>query len=598
MLPLLSALVLAAPPSWQDVPLPPEGGQRLAVVVFLSTDCPLAKLYTTRVNELHKSYRGRVHFVGVLANPPDSQAEIDAFVKQHAVTIPLVKDQNAELADRFGATRSTEAFLLDKEGVRYQGRIDDQYAPGHQRPAPTHHYVRDALDSLLADKPVATPRTEPVGCLIDRPKRSAAPDSVTYSKHIAPILFRRCLECHRRGQVGPFPLTSYMETAAHSRTIGEVIRAGQMPPWGADPRHGRFANDRSLTADEKRLIFDWIARDCPEGDPADLSPLPAFPPEGWAIKPDVIYSMSEPFTVPAEGILDYQRFVIDPGLQADGLIAAIQIRPGNRTVAHHATLRTKPRNAPTMHTLTIGPLGDSQLAMFVPGQEAYVLPPGMAKRLPADRVFVLEIHYVTVGSAQTDQTQIGIVWADPKTVEREIATLVLVNTQFEVRPFLADQPVANEWTVDRDLVLHALFPHMHLRGKSMKFEAEYPDGSREVLLNVPRYDFSWQHRYVLAEPLRLPAGTTIHCTGAFDNSPDNPNNPDPSATVHYGDQTTDEMFHGYLEVSLAETPTPPSRWEAYAVLFGGVFGIIVLCLWRPVVRRLRSGASRMAIRQG
>ncbi|OAI48483.1 hypothetical protein AYO44_18775, partial [Planctomycetaceae bacterium SCGC AG-212-F19] len=516
----------------------PEKGKPGAVLVFLAVDCPLARLYAPRLEELHARYQDQVHFVGLVPDRETTPAAIAAFVHQHHLSFPVVIDEK-RLAERLRATRTPEVIVLDADGVQYQGRIDDQYGIGSQRARPKVHYLADALDALLAGRAVATPRTTAVGCLLDRPRSAPAEPAKDYSKHIAPILFRRCLDCHRPGRSAPFALTSYRETVRRAGMIREVIARGQMPPWGADPKHGRFANDASLTAEEKQLIYTWIDAGCPEGNPADLPPLPPLPPEGWRIAPDVVYTMRDPVTIPAEGVLEYQRFLIDPGLVTDRLIQAIQIRPGNPAVMHHATVSILQRaNAPLATDMPI-PSGDEHLAMYVPGQEVYLLPPGTAKSLPANSLFVLEVHYTPLGRVQQDQTQIGIVWADPATVRRRITTWVMVDTNLILKPALADQKWTSDFPFDTPVLLHALFPHMHLRGRTVRFDAVFPDGSEEVLLLVPRYDFAWQHRYILAEPRRLPAGTTIRISAVFDNSADNPRNPDPNAYVRYGEQTSD-----------------------------------------------------------
>lgn len=564
-----------------------EGGKPVCAVIFLAVECPVARLYANRLNELHDRHREQVYFVGVVPESTSSPAIIQGFVKEHGLRFPVTADAH-RLAERLGATRTPEVVVLNAQGIPYRGRIDDQYAPGARRPQPTRNYLADALDALLAGRPIATPRTAPVGCPIARTPALPPPHAaITFAEHIAPILFHRCVGCHRPGQNAPFSLTSYRSAARHGAAIVEVTECGRMPPWGADPRHGRFANDPSLTAAEKRLIADWVAAGMPEGDPERLPSLPDFPPDGWRIRPDTIYSMSEPFTVPAEGTLEYQRFTIDPGLTADRWIRAIQIRPSNAAVVHHATLRTRFRDTSDTASSNGGPSGEIFLAMYVPGQETYVLPPGMAKRLPADRVFLLEVHYAPNGRAQLDRTRIGVVWAEPGSVERELATWLLVEANLELRPQLPDQRLTGEWPMNQDVVLHALFPHMHLRGQAMRFEAFFPDGAREVLLDVPKYDFNWQHRYVLAEPRRLPQGTVIRLTATFDNSSDNPRNPDPGAVVRYGDLTTDEMFQGYLEVSPDFDAPSSASATAWTVLLIAAAGILVLGIWRPVVRRLR-----------
>jgi hypothetical protein len=312
-----------------------------------------------------------------------------------------------------------------------------------------------------------------------------------------------------------------------------------MPPWGADGGH--FANDRSLSDQERDLILAWVKAGAPEGNPADR-PTPRTFTVGWSIKPDHIYTADE-FTVPKEGVLDYQEFVIDPGLDHDAWVSAIEVRPRNRSVVHHATVLLKPKDAKP-GLFYFDPMLDNYLALYVPGNTVTSFPAGFAKRIPAGWNFVLQVHYVPNGVEQTDRISVGIVFAESPAVQ--VATRMAENP-ISLQPFEVKTASA-QFTLDDDYLLIALYPHMHLRGRSMRFEAIFPDGRHEQLLNVPDYDFEWQHRYVLKEACVLPAGTRLRCTSVFDNSAANKRNPDPSAFVKYGNATTDEMFFGAFEL--------------------------------------------------
>jgi hypothetical protein len=257
-------------------------GDRITVVVFIGVDCPLTSLYTDRLNELSSGYGDTVHFVAIDSNRLDTSEEIETFRRRQRIRYPIIKDIDHRLSGRFDATRTPEVILFDEHGtIRYRGQIDDQYQPGSDRGRSSRPYLRQAIDALLSGRPVPVPNTEPVGCFIDGKKQGKSgselgltPSRVTYSKDIAPIFRRRCVECHREGQVAPFPLNTFEEAEARSETIAWVIDAGRMPPWGADPRYGTFANDRSLTAEERRLILEWAKDGAPQGDPADLTPAP------------------------------------------------------------------------------------------------------------------------------------------------------------------------------------------------------------------------------------------------------------------------------------------------------------------------------------
>jgi hypothetical protein len=276
--------------------------------------------------------------------------------------------------------------------------------------------------------------------------------------------------------------------------------------------------------------------------------------------------MPQPFTVPADGVVEYQVVEVDPGFREDKWIQAAEIRPGNRKVVHHCLvfLKAPGSDAPTEQ----GALGSFCLAATTPGTPPLLLPAGMAKKVPAGWTFVFVIHYQPIGSVQTDQTCIGLVYADPQTVHKEVATKVLYDLDLAIPPRTPDYRVVRTHTFAQDVLLLAMLPHMHLRGRSFRYEAVYPDGQTEILLDVPRYDFNWQHRYMLAEPKRLPAGTTLRCIAHYDNSAANPFNPNPDVTVRTGLQSWDEMFNGYFEGALVDqdltAPPPPAAalWNA------------------------------------
>jgi hypothetical protein len=349
--------------------------------------------------------------------------------------------------------------------------------------------------------------------------------------------------------VAPFALTDYRAASGWAGAIREVVEEGRMPPWGANPAHGKFANDRSLTAREKQVLLAWIDAGAPEGDPRDLPP-PAKFPDGWSIPgPDLVVSMPEPFTVPAEGTVEYQYFVVDPGFREDRWVRAAEIMPGNRAVVHHCNVFLQPPGVNDPMALPeAGPGGSYCLTMMAPGTPPLVLQEGLAKRIPAGWRIVFVLHYTPVGSVQKDQTRLALTFADPGSVRKEVSTRLMYDLDLAIPPGSARHEVAQTWEVKRNVLLLSLFPHMHLRGKSFRYDVVYPDGTEEVLLDVPRYDFNWQHRYVLAEPKRLPAGSRLRCTAVYDNSADNPANPDPGATVRTGVQSWEEMFNGYFDV--------------------------------------------------
>jgi peroxiredoxin len=521
---------------------------KLLVLAFLGTECPLAKLYAPRLAKLAEEYEPRgVTFLGVNANVQDSVAEIAAYARQHGIEFPMLKDPGNRLADSVSAERTPEVFVLDAEHkIRYRGRIDDQYGVGYVRNEPQRNDLKAALDELLEGKEVTTSETESVGCHIGRAKKPQSDAAVTYSNQVAGILQNRCVECHREGEIAPFALTDYDEVAGWAETIEEVVRDERMPPWHASEKYGQFENDRSMPAEEKEAIYAWVRAGAPEGDRKDL-PKPRTWTAGWQLprEPDFVMPITEkPFRVRAEGELRYQYFQIDPGFADDRWVDAIEIQPGNRAVVHHVLMF-----AGTQEDVRERDGGSHGYdAIFVPGQRVKAYPTGTARRIVAGSQLIFQVHYTPNGSEQFDQSRVGMTFVDPKSVEYEVRTASAVNTELRIPAQDANYRFESASPrLPADARLLALMPHMHLRGKSFFYEAILPGGERKPLLDVPNYDFNWQTAYRLAEPMDLPAGTRFHCEAHFDNSDANPNNPDPTKTVRWGEQTWDEMMIGYYD---------------------------------------------------
>jgi peroxiredoxin/mono/diheme cytochrome c family protein len=527
--------------------------RKLVVLAFLGVECPLAKLYGPRLAKLAAEFESKgVTFIGIDSNSQDSITELAAYARTHQIAFPLLKDPGNRVADQFGARRTPEVFVLDAERrVRYWGRIDDQYGVGFVRDEPKRHDLRLAIEELLASKSVSVAETAAPGCHIGRVQTPKADASVTYSNQIARLLEKRCVECHRPGEIAPFSLTRYDEVSGWAETIAEVVAEGRMPPWHADPKYGHFVGDRRLSGEEKRLIRQWVADGAPEGNRADLLKSREYLASGWQLprQPDLVVPMSEkPFAVPAEGTVKYQFFTADPGLTEDKWIQAAEVRPGNRAVVHHVLVFA--RNGKLGERFEEGGT-QGFLAAYVPGLRAAPYPSGMAKRIPAGSKLIFQVHYTPNGSPQLDLSELGLVFADSDTIRYEVRTSSAVRRQLAIPPGDANYAVdAQSPTAPVDVKLLAMMPHMHLRGKAFRYEAIYPDGRKETLLDVPHYDFNWQTAYRLTDPKELPAGTRVEATARYDNSEQNLNNPDPTITVRWGSQTWEEMMIGYFDIAL------------------------------------------------
>ncbi|WP_231742310.1 redoxin domain-containing protein [Stieleria varia] len=532
----------------KDITLPPS---KFTVVCFLGTQCPLAKLYGGRLQDLSDRYADRgVNFVGVNSNVQDSPAEIDAYAREHRVHFPMVKDADQSIADALKATRTPEVFVLDALGiVRYQGRIDDQYEPGRARAEPSRNDLDDAIAALLAGEPVKNPETAGVGCLITRVKRPEDNEpskvTVTFNRDIAPILNTHCVECHRPGEIGPMELTDYDEVIGWGQMILEVIDEKRMPPWHADPAVGHYEGERIMPRADRDTIAKWIDEGMAEGDAADLPPQQHFA-SGWHLetKPDAELPMRDrPFLVPSEGIIEYQYFVVDPGWKTDQWIQAAQVIPGDASVVHHCIVFVRPPDGSLFN-------GIGWLGAYVPGQRTFALPPGHARRIPAGSKLVFQMHYTPNGRETNDQSRVGV-WRIPESeVTHEVTTQIAINHEFEIPPENGDFEV--KMTKDSFYAggrMLGITPHMHLRGKSFRLDATWKDGKTETMLSVPHYDFNWQHWYAFRKPVDLDAIQSLEMTVTFDNSRGNPVNPAPEEYVSWGDQTHEEMAIAFFDVA-------------------------------------------------
>src|SRR5262245_17080972 len=545
----------------------------IIVVAFVGTECPVAKLYGPRLAELAAQYEPKkVAFVAIDSNQRDTLAEMSQYARDSKIEFPFLKDPANAVADQFGAERTPEVFVLDKaRAVRYRGRIDDQFVVGSSRKEPKQRDLAAALDELLAGREVSTFETKATGCHIGRAIRRAAQGDITYTKHVAPIVQKHCVACHRAGEIAPFTLTSFDDVVNWSATIREVIDEGRMPPWHANAEPGKFLNDRRLPEREKKLLFDWMDNGMPAGNPTDAPEPPEFT-DGWQIPtPDLIVEMPRPYTVPAKGTVEYQYFPIDLKIDEDKWVVAAEARPGNRSVVHHLILLYIPPGArygaPEASLL-------NSIATFAPGIPAWQARPGMAKRIPAGSKLYFQVHYTPNGVEATDLSRAGIVFTDAAKVEKQLQINAVVNTRFQIPPQKDNVRIEAQQGFGRDMRLVSLLPHMHLRGKAFRIESIGPDGKQELLLEVPRYDFNWQNSYVFAEPLKVREGTKLKCVATYDNSENNPANPDPTKTVRWGDQTWEEMLVAQFEAVLEEQDlrlgkprVTPAEGEQYEVEF-------------------------------
>ena len=405
----------------------------------------------------------------------------------------------------------------------------------------------------------------------------------TYYKDIAPVLQNRCQECHRPGEVAPMSFMSYEQVRPWAKAIKTAVLTKKMPPWFADPHVGKFSNDRSLSQPEIDTLIAWIDGGVQAGNPKD-APAPRHFAEGWTIgQPDQVFQMPVAIDVPASGVVDYTYIVIPTGFTEDKWVQFAEARPDARSAIHHIIAFLRPPGSRWLKSAKPGipyipegfkgrtqtgesrqPQGnlDDQipgelLVGFAPGLPPTQCKPGEAKLIKAGSDIVLQLHYTPNGKATTDRSRVGLIFAK-EPPQRRVMSMLAMNAFLKIPPGDANYETHARATVPLDVNLVALTPHMHLRGKDFLYTAVYPTGEKQVLLNVPHYDFNWQLSYVENQELLLPKGTRIECVAHYDNSPNNPANPDATKEVRWGDQTFEEMMIGFFDVSFdaKADPTP------------------------------------------
>ena len=534
----------------------PERGA--LVIVFLSTECPIANGYLPELNRIWKNLpagRREVDFFGVISDRSVTRAAAAKHAREYQIAFPVIFDSSGELANTLRPTHTPEAFVIDQAGkLAYRGRIDDAYvAPGKRRTEVGRHDLKDAIEVALDGREVTAKVTEPVGCRLESRSEPAANAPITYTREIAPVLQANCMNCHREGEVAPFSLTSYDEASKRARQLADATQSRFMPPWKPEPGFGHLLGQRRLTEEQIALFDRWADAGAPEGDPADLPPAPDFP-DGWLLgEPDLIVKVPEAFELPADGRDVFRNFVIPLAVDSDKLVAAVEFRPGNRRVVHHALFfldssgvaRGKDAAAAGPGFSSFGGPGfipSGALGGWAPGGTPRVLPDGMGRMLRKGSDLVLQIHYHPSGKPESDQSTIGIHYVKEGS-QKVIAGMIVLDRALEIPAGAARHPMHAAYTLPADCTMVGIAPHMHLLGREMKATATYPDGKVEPLIWIKDWNFNWQDQYLFAEPLHLPKGTRLDVTALYDNSEANPLNPNtPPKRVTWGEQTTDEMF--------------------------------------------------------
>ncbi|MBI1317691.1 MAG: hypothetical protein GC168_01935 [Candidatus Hydrogenedens sp.] len=521
----------------------------VALVAFDGTDAALLEQAGGQKHRRKSKNKNDLSVALITKEPPVTRESIAALHAKAKATNPILLDTAGSVSAALGLRQPGDVVWIDPAaGWKIVGHT--QAAAGMPASAEA------AREAMLTPAALATPAAD----------AAAAPAAISYSRDIAPILMARCVNCHTEGGIGPFAMNSHKKVAGWSAMMQEVVLTKRMPPWHADPEYQHFKNSIAMAPEEEATLMAWLRAGAPKADdePDPLAEQAKPHDAGWLLgTPDHVVRMPEPVELPANDVIDYKYFYVSAGLTEDQWLSGVEVRAGNPKVVHHALIFAMyPPEYAHLQPHAYRGLGGF-FASFLPGAEPLPFPQGTAQFLPAGSTFVFQMHYSPTGKPETDQTELGLHFADAPPAE-VLQVRAITTTDFVIKPGLADQPVSVSYKTEEPMRLWGVLPHMHYRGQHFRYTFDVPGQAPEVLLNVPWYQFDWQPMYWYDAPKDYPAGTTLHCDGAFDNSKYNPTNPDPSKEVEFGEQSFDEMFIGYMAVSqpydaAAFVPQPVER---------------------------------------
>ena len=534
------------------------------VFAFLGVDCPVAQQYLPTFRQLYERFKhDGVLFYGVYPNARVHVVAMAAHAHDHAIPFPVFLDVGHRLADLLEVEVTPEVVVLDgRLEKHYQGAIDNQFKRRGRIGSATENYLEDALSELVNRQAVTRRYASPSGCPIERLAPPPPNSNLTYHRDIAPLIRNHCETCHREGGVAPFELVTFEDVYYTAERIRDNVRDRRMPPWHGflNPAHGQLAGDRRLNDQQIQAIVDWVRIGAPEGDPADAPPPVQWPSaDAWEIgQPDFVYRIPG-FQVPKHGVIDYQFFRVPLNFETDRWFNAVEVKPGQVDVVHHVGLHVVPSSDKQFTGFSgmaelygLNSEGAILINDYVPGDtyNAKVYPPGQAVRISKGSDLIFEVHYTPNNrSTVLDRSMVAFRWADQPPRD-EVFTKVTRTPvgRFRIPPHAHHHRMQDSFYFEHDVLLDAIRPHFHLRGKAFRVERIERDPEtdaivrRDTILSVPVWDPDWQRTYELKTPLHVLAGTELLASGDFDNSRLNPNNPDPSATVEWGQQTHDEMF--------------------------------------------------------
>jgi AhpC/TSA family len=543
-----------------------------AIVLMSQTDgSKLSRDAGAELGKLQAAYRDKgVLFYMINSSLSDNRDEAAQVVAKAKFTVPVLMDEQQLVGEQLGVKREAEVYVLDPKSnfkVAYHGPLDDRFAKTspNLKSAAKSSWTSDAIDAVLAGKPVAKPRVDvTMGTKISFPEAGKTADhaNISYSKTIAPIIQQKCVTCHQKGGIAPFAMDSYEVVKGFAPTMIESVMSQRMPPYFADPHIGKFKNDHSISADQRKLLIHWLEAGAPRGTGDDILKTQASEAPEWPValgKPDVVVTLPA-FNVPATGVIEYQNMRVDNPFKQDTWLKAIAIKPGDRTVLHHVTSNHSPDRSQPTPKIPGGSVGS-----YTPGAEPQIIADEAGAPVPAGGKLSFSMHYTTTGKPATDQTQIGYytLKVPPKYIKRStvISDFSLTIPAGEAR----HQEIAY-LEFPADAYIYTLYPHSHYRGYHVELKQKTPDGKEKLLISLPKYDFNWQRDYDPVEPILVKAGTKLIATWVYDNSVHNKANPDPKINVTWGEQSWEEMMYFRVNYRWADETVDNLRNDLQAKL--------------------------------
>ena len=518
-----------------------------AVVLYVQgNDCKNVRNDIKDIKSVRREFKDKgIAFLMINSNMDDTRESIAKEADDYDIDFPILKDRAQLVAEALQIHRTAETIVLEPGTweILYRGPIK---ANGQE-------YLTQALNAQLNGEMLAENYIKGKGTPIEMMSDPSGYSSISYENDIAPLLIDKCMVCHVEGGIAPWQMKNHETVLGWSAMMRQVLQTKRMPPYHADPNYGKFSHDLSLSISELQTLVHWIDAGAKKDGARDpLAEYTVEAPEWDMGVPDLVFELDEE-EVPADGIIDYRYQEHDIDIDEDIWATGFQILPGNREVLHHVLVSVIYPDGFVEPIDRRSPWIDGLLAAWAPGGITEVFPENTGRAIPKGSRLHFQMHYTTNGKAQTDKSTVGIYYTKEKP-DNEYLMVGAYNTNIKIPPHERRYENKAKYLFENDATLYALFPHMHFRGKSMKFTALYPDGEKEVLLNVPNYSFNWQRGYILESPLEIPARTVLYVDAVFDNSAQNSFNPAPEKTIYWGDFSFDEMLIGFLSFEYHNDP--------------------------------------------